>query len=40
MTDLKKLMLEELQRRNYAASTARAYVRAVGEYAEGVKRIV
>jgi len=33
VTHLKKLMLEELERRNYAASTTRAYLRAVDEYA-------
>ena len=33
MTHLKKLMLEELERRNYAPSTIRAYLRAVDEYA-------
>ena len=38
MTHLKKLMLEELERRNYAASTTRAYLRAVGEYARYFNR--
>ena len=33
MTHLRKLMLEELERRNYAASTTRAYLRAVAELA-------
>ena len=34
MTHLRKLMLEELQRRNYSKSTARIYVRTVKELAE------
>ena len=38
MTHLKKLMLEELERRNYAASTTRAYLRAVDEYARYFNR--
>ncbi len=29
VTHLRKLMLDELQRRNYAQNTVRAYVRAV-----------
>jgi hypothetical protein len=33
VTHLHKLMLEELERRNYTASTTRAYLRAVEEYA-------
>jgi integrase/recombinase XerD len=33
VTHLRKLMLEELERRNYAASTTRAYLRAVAEFA-------
>ena len=33
MTHLRKMMLEELQRRNYAQSTAEAYVRALKEFA-------
>src|ERR1700686_736955 len=33
MTDLRKLMLEELERRNYSHATLRAYLRAVGEFA-------
>jgi len=38
VTHLKKLMLEELERRNYAASTTRAYLRAVDEYARYFNR--
>jgi integrase/recombinase XerD len=38
VTHLKKLMLEELERRNYAASTTRAYLRAVEEYARYFNR--
>jgi integrase/recombinase XerD len=34
MTHLRKMMLEELQRRNYSQSTARAYIRAVREFTE------
>src|SRR5579863_8040121 len=33
MTDLRKRMLEELERRNYAPSTTCAYLRAVDEFA-------
>jgi len=33
VTHLRKLMLEELERRNYAVSTTRAYLRAVDEFA-------
>ena len=38
MTHLRKLMLEELERRNYAASTTRAYLRAVDEFARYFNR--
>ncbi len=34
MTQLRKKMLEELQRRNYAQSTAKQYVRIVREFAK------
>src|SRR5215471_21507791 len=33
MTQLRRMMLDELQRRNYAQSTIRAYVRMVQEFA-------
>jgi integrase/recombinase XerD len=38
VTHLKNLMLEELERRNYAPSTIRAYLRAVDEYARYFNR--
>ena len=38
MTHLRKLMLEELERRNYAPSTMRAYLRAVDEFARYFNR--
>src|SRR5271166_3662651 len=34
MTHLRKIMLEELQRRNYAQSTVGYYIRAVEEFAK------
>ena len=33
MTRLRKLMLDELQRRNYAQSTGRTYVKAIEDFA-------
>src|SRR5712691_9925017 len=33
MTRLRNMMLEELQRRNYSPATARAYLRAVQDFA-------
>src|SRR5258705_3762117 len=33
MTRLRKMMLEELQRRNYAKSTVKAYIRIIQEFA-------
>ena len=38
MTRLRHMMLAELERRNYAASTARCYLRAVEEFARYFKR--
>jgi integrase/recombinase XerD len=32
MTHLRKMMLEELQRRNYAQHTTRSYIRTVEEF--------
>ena len=33
MTHLRRMMLEELQRRNYAKSTVKAYLRIIEEFA-------
>ncbi len=33
MTHLRKIMLEELQRRNYAQHTTRSYIRTVEDFA-------
>jgi integrase/recombinase XerD len=38
VTHLRKLMLEELERRNYAQSTVRQYVRAIEDFARYFKR--
>jgi hypothetical protein len=38
VTHLRKMMLEELEHRNYAASTTRAYLRAVDEFARYFNR--
>ena len=34
VTHLRKMMLEELRRRNYAQSTVKGYLRVVQEFAE------
>ena len=34
MTDLRKMMLEELQRRNYSEKTTKAYLHTVWEFAK------
>ena len=38
MTQLRKMMLEELQRRNYAQSTVKGYLRVVQDFAEHFNR--
>ena len=39
MTHLRKMMLEELQRRNYAPNTIKAYVRIIQEFAEATGHV-
>ncbi len=38
MTHLRKMMLEELQRRNYSQTTVRGYMKAVQAFAEHFRR--
>ena len=38
MTRLRQQMLDELERRNYSASTVRAYIRTVENFAHYFKR--
>ena len=38
MTQLRRQMLEELERRHYSPNTIRSYIRAVAEYALYFKR--
>ena len=38
MTHLRRVMLEELQRRNYAKTTVEYYIRAVEQFAKHFKR--
>ena len=38
MTHLRQMMLDELQRRNYAQSTTKAYLRIVSEFAQHFHR--
>ncbi len=38
MTHLRKIMLEELERRNYSQSTVRTYIRTVEDFAQDFKR--
>jgi hypothetical protein len=38
VTKLRKMMLEELERRNYTQSTTRAYLRTIEDFARYFKR--
>ena len=38
MTQLRKLMLEELQRRNYSQTTVTSYIKTVADFAKYVQR--
>ena len=38
MTRLRKMMLEELERRNYSQATTRCYLRAVADFARHFRR--
>ncbi len=38
MTQLRKMMLEELERRNYSQSTVRTYVKTIADLARYFKR--
>jgi site-specific recombinase XerD len=38
MTDLRKMMLEELERRNYAQTTTRLYIQTIEDFARYFKR--
>src|ERR1700684_641726 len=40
MTHLRKMMLEELERRNYAQSTIHSYLRAVAEFSGSAQQSV
>ena len=38
MTHLRKMMLEELERRNYSEATTRCYIRTVKDFSRRFKR--
>ncbi len=38
MTHLRKMMLEELERRNYAQTTTRSYIHTIEDFARYFKR--